>query len=425
MSLVVTGLSHHTSTLALREQLHFPEDAMAKAFLQLRKDLGPSGAVILSTCNRVEIYVHHDGDHDEVHEGIISFMCQWHGIDESTCEESLYTYANEDAIRHLFRVASSLDSLVVGEQQILGQVHDAYLVAHVEQATDKVISSMFQRAFAIAKKVRSKTKIGAGKVSVSSVAVDLAVSIFDSLEGKTVMTVGSGEMGELTLKHLAGRGVKHMIMANRSIEKAQELARQFDGEAIALADMATHLHRADIVISSTASPDYVLGPDHVKKALKQRAKSPIFVIDLAVPRDVDPAINDMDSVFLYDMDSLQEAADANLAARRDEIARCMEIVEAGADKFWGWTRGLAAEPAIVSMVGEVDSIRESELKKTLASLPHLADNDRDEIEYLTKRIVNKILQQPMRQLKDEVSNEEDPRSVLDLFKRLFGLKEIS
>ena len=334
----------------------------------------------------------------------------------------LYERADRDGVGHLFHVASSLDSMVVGEGQILGQVHDAYLLAQAEQATDKIISQLFQRAFSVAKDVRSRSGISEGKVSVGSVAVDLAVSIFIDLAGKTVMVIGSGKMGELALKSLVSRGVSHVLLVNRTQEKAAELADRIHGEPIALDDLEKHLHRADIVITSTGAHEHLLRAADFEKALRLRAHAPMFVIDIAVPRNVDPAVNDIDNVYLYDIDSLQQVTESNLEARRKEIAKCVEIVEAGIDHFWHWHQGLVAEPTIVSMSEELHAIRERELAKTLASLPDLTDKQREEVAYLSKRIVNSILQRPMTQLKREVAHH-DPNAVLHLVKRLFGLRE--
>lgn len=425
MSLVVTGLSHHTCGVELRERLHFPEGTIPAALFELRRRLEGAGVVILSTCNRVEIYAHHFTPAEEMHDIIVEFLGGWHAMPAGQFRNALYTYADHEAIGHLFRVASSLDSLVVGEQQVLGQVHDAFLVAQTEQATDKVMNSLFQKAFSVAKDVKTRTKLGEGRVSISSVAVDLAVSIFTSLKGKTVLVLGSGEMGVLTLRSLQSQGVDKMLMLNRSIEKAEALAEEFGGEAFGLDALDTHLHRADIVVSSTAAKEYVLKPTHFQSALRTRNSAPMFVIDIAVPRDVDPKVNELDAVFLYDMDSLQAAADANLAARRQEIARSMVIVDDGVKSFWRWWQGLVAEPTIVSMVEEWNAIRSAELDRTLSHLGDLTDAQRQEIEYLTKRIVNKLLQRPLAQLKQEVSSQSDPHSVLHLVKRLFGLKEVT
>lgn len=425
MSLVVSGLSHHTCDLELRERVAFDKTSTAAALIQLRKRLEDAGAVILSTCNRCELYVSHAGAPEDLHHEVRAFLSEWHDLPERTFKPALYELHDREAAGHLFRVASSLDSLVVGEQQILGQVHDAYLLAQSEQATDKVINALFQRAFTIAKRVRSQSSIGSGKVSIPSVAVDLAVSIFMELAGKTVMVVGSGDMGELTLKSLVDRGVGAVLVANRSIDSATELAREYNGAAVALDDIDGHLHRADIVISSTSAPGIVLKAAQLQQAIKKRSGEPMFVIDIAVPRDVDPAANNIDNVYLYDVDDLQEVANKNLEARRAEVDRCMEIVDAGVDQFAKWLNSLAAEPTIVSLSKEFHGIREREVAKTLARLgnEHLTqDQLNEEIEYMTKRIVNNILQQPLAQLKNETHDEDHPR-VIKLVQRLFGLKE--
>ncbi|MDX9972704.1 MAG: glutamyl-tRNA reductase [FCB group bacterium] len=422
MSVVVVGLNHRTGPVELRERLHFPPEAARNALQRLRKQLDGVGAVILSTCNRVELYASYATEPLELCAELRKFLSEWHGIPETEFRDHLYEYTEDEAVGHLFRVACSLDSMVVGENQVLGQVHDAYLLAQAEQSTDKIISALFQKAFSVSKSVRTHTAISEGKVSIGSVAVDLAVSIFMNLEGKTVMIVGSGKMGELTLKTLVSKGAGNLLMVNRSVEKAQELADMHGGEAIALDVMEDHLHRADIVVASTGAPGYILRPDHFHHALKQRAQQPMFVIDIAVPRNVDPAVNDLDNVYVYDVDDLQQVAEQNKEARRQEIDRCIEIVDEGVAQFMHWVHTLVAEPTIVEMSQELNTIRERELAKTLSSMPDLTDKQREEIEYMSKRIVNTILQRPMSQLKREMGHH-DPHTVLHLVKRLFGLKE--
>ncbi|MBI4557734.1 MAG: glutamyl-tRNA reductase [Candidatus Hydrogenedentes bacterium] len=422
MSLVVVGLSHHTSPIELRERLHFPETEISHALLQLRKRMDGAGAVVLSTCNRVETYVNHAAPPEELHREIRAFLSDAHQLPEAEFRPALYEYVDRDTVGHLFRVASSLDSMVVGENQILGQVHEAYLLAQSEQATDKIISAVFQKAFSVAKEVRSRTHISAGKVSVSSVAVDLAVSIFMDLADKTLMVIGSGEMGELTLKSLISKGVRRVLIVNRNREKGEALAAQCQGVYVPFDELGATLHRADILISSTAAPGFILQADDFQRALKPRGNEPIFAIDIAVPRDIDPAVNDLDNVYLYDVDDLQKVADENMEARRKEIAQCMELVDKGTEQFCRWMRGLIVEPTIVSMSTELNAIRERELAKTLQSLPDLTEKQRDEITYLSKRIVNTILQRPMSQLKQEAV-QQDPHVILHLVKRLFGLKE--
>ena len=422
MSLVISGLSHHTSDIALRDRVTFSEEKLPAALSELRERIDGAGVVIVSTCNRSEIYVNHAGSPADLHHEIRAFISEWSGVPPEELNAALYDYHDKEAIGHLFRVASSLDSLVVGEEQILGQVHDAYITAHSEQATDKVLNALFQKAFGVAKKVRSQTRIGAGKVSISSIAVDLAVSIFMDLSGETVLVIGSGEMGELTLKHLVNAGVGHVIVANRSLDKAEAVAKVYNGEAVALDALEQTLPRADIVISSTGAPGVILEAKQLQKALRERSQKPMFLIDIAAPRDIDANANELDNIYLYNIDDLQEVADKNLESRREEMDRSMELVDAGAERFCNWMRGLAAEPTIVSLSRELNEVRERELQKTLAQLPNLSDKDREEVEYLSKRIVNNILQRPLTRIKEEV-HDDDHLGVLQMVRRIFGLKE--
>lgn len=422
MTISLTGLSHHTCPVELRERLSFPEERLPAALLKLKQELHDGGAVILSTCNRVEVYTRDDAAPEQLQEQVRAFLSAWHTLEPHAFSEHLYEYHNREAVAHLFRVASSLDSMVVGEDQILGQVHDAYLVAQTEGATDKILNALFQRAFKVAKEVRTKTNINVGKVSVSSVAVELAASIFGDLSEKTVLVIGSGETGELALKSLVDRGVGKVLVANRTLSHAETIATQYSGEPLALADLSDFLHRADIIISSTAAKEPILHSADFQKALRKRDQAPMFVIDIAVPRDVDAAVGELDNVYCYDMDDLETVAAQNMESRRAEMAVCLEMVEQQVDRFIHWRQSLYAEPTIVSMTQELNAIRERELEKTLAGLPDLTDKQRAEVEYLTKRIVNNILQRPMSQIKQEVVKEDAGR-VIHLVKRLFGLEE--
>jgi len=422
MGVVAVGLSHHTSPLQLRERLYFPPETIPGALLELQDHLEGGAAVILSTCNRVEIYAHHDKDAAALCQDIRAFLAKWHGVPEEEFADSLYEYKGPEAVGHLFRVAASLDSLVVGEAQILGQVHEAFMLAQSQQTHDKVLSAMFQRAFSVAKQVRTETKIGAGKVSVASVAVDLAVSIFMDLADKTVLILGSGKMGETTLKSLLAAGVGRILLVNRSPEKAFTLAETLGGEAVPFEALEETLHCADIVITSTAATTPILTPGHFHRALKKRGNASIFVIDIAVPRNVDVKVNELDNVYLYDVDALQEVANENIEARREEVDKCLKIVDEGVEKFVQWMQSLAIEPAIVSISEEFHGIRERELQKLLAAYPDMPDEQREAITHMTRRIVNTILQRPMTQLKREVVTE-DAGFVLQLVRRIFGLKE--
>ncbi|MFP4499991.1 MAG: glutamyl-tRNA reductase [Candidatus Hydrogenedentota bacterium] len=423
MPLTVTGLSHHTSPVALRERMAFDPYALDAPLRALRQHLPEGGLAIVSTCNRVEVYTSSEAAPELAHKAVRAFLAAYHDLPEHAFARYLYHLDNREAVAHLFRVAASLDSMVVGEAQILGQVQEAFLAAQTAGTTDKILNQAFQTAFKIAKQVRTESDIAAGRVSVSSVAVELAVHIFENLADKTVLVIGSGETGKSTLTNLVNQGVARVLVANRTPEKAQELAAQFEGEAMALEDIDAHLHKADIVISSTAAKTPILQAKHFQQALKRRAQNPMFAIDIAVPRDIHPSVRTLDNVYLYDMDDLQEAANQNLEARRAQVATCQEMIDQQVTRFITWYLGLRAEPTIVSMRAELDAIRERELEKTLKVLgDSLEDAQRQEIEYLTKRIVNNILRQPMTQIKREIAQDE-ATSVLGVVKRLFGLSD--
>lgn len=422
MSLVVTGISHHTSSVALRERMAFAQDRIPSALHQLTKRFPGGGAVILSTCNRVEVYVRADEAPEKIEEVIRRFLSEWHNLPETEFVESLYELHGRDAVAHCFRVTSSLDSLVVGENQILGQVHDAFLLAQTENATDKILSALFQKAFKVAKEVKTKTTISEGRVSVASVAVELAVQIFGELMDKVVMVIGSGDTGELALKSLVAKGVSRVLVVNRSVENARTLADTHKGEAIALAGIHDHLHRADIIVSSTAAQEPILAAGDFQRALKKRNKAPMFVIDIAVPRDIAADVNTLDNIYLYNIDDLQQVANENLEARRAEVDQCMRLVEQQVDQFMRWRQGLYAEPAIVSMNNEFHAIREKEIARLFAQYPTLSEDQRNAIDYMSKRIVNQILQRPMVHMKEEMSSD-DPHRVVHLVRRLFGIEE--
>ncbi len=422
MTIAVAGISHRDTPVELRERLVIDEQALPRALATLKACFPNGGVVLINTCNRVEFYVSSPEPATEIFDTLRNFLAEWHRIPPEDFRGFVYERLGRDAVSHLFRVSSSLDSLVVGEQQILGQVHDAFLAAQQAGTVEKVTSALFQRSFKVAKEVRTRTGISEGKVSVASVAVDLAVSIFNDLRDKTTLLVGSGETAELALKSLVSRGAGRVILANRTLENAVALAEAYHGEAIGLDQLRNHLHRADIVISSTAAREPLLTVADFQHALRARNQEPIFAIDIAVPRDIDPGVDRMDNVYLYTIDDLQQAAEENLNQRREAAIEAERIIEREVDAFNTWQRRLFAEPTIVSMSQELHAIRERELEKTLAALPDLTDKQREEVAYLTKRIVNKILQRPMSQLKEEIA-QEDPHRIIHLVKRLFGLED--
>lgn len=422
MSLTVTGLSHHTSPVELRERMAFSPEDLPAALHRFKKAFPEGGVVLLSTCNRVEAYVRASAPPEQIHATVRQLFSELRRLPESDFIESLYEHDDRATVSHCFRVTAALDSLVVGENQILGQVHDAFLAAQTEQTVDKILSTLFQKAFKVAKEIKTKTTISEGKVSVASVAADLAVQIFGDLAGKTIMVIGSGETGELALKSLVAKGASRVIVVNRTLESARELAAAHSGEAAALDDIARHLHRADIVVSSTGAPMPILGAADFQRALRARNKAPMFVIDIAVPRDIAAEVHAMDNIYLYNIDHLQAVANENLEARRAEVDLCMRMVEQQVDQFMRWRQGLFAEPAIVSMSQEFHAIREREVERALAQLRHLNEEDQKAIDYMTKRIVNQILQRPMVQMKEEMSSG-DPHGVLHIVRRLFGIEE--
>ncbi len=323
MDIVVVGLNHRTASISLREKLALSPDEQTKALMQLRSSKGAKEATLLSTCNRVEAYLA-AADAAVAQRAIKDFFAS--RFDAPTLPTLLYEHAAPRSIEHLFGVASGLDSMVVGETEILGQVKEAYQRAVAAGATGSILNRLFQKAFQVAKQVRSTTQIGAGNVSVGSVAVDLAEKIFGDLSRCQVMILGAGEMSEATARTLQSRGVRSVLVSNRSFDRAQALATQLGGRAIRFDDWGTDLAAVDIVISSTAAPHHILTRDKLAPLLSTRHHRPLFLIDIAVPRDIDPACNDLGGVFLYNIDDLQGIAQQNLAARRQEIARCEEII---------------------------------------------------------------------------------------------------
>ncbi len=425
MSLLVAGLNHASCPLEVRERLAFPADGLPAAYQRLSGAVPGAGAVILSTCNRVEIYLSLWDSGlaaSAAVEKAVGFLADFHGVPADCFRDTLYVIEDDAVPGHLFRVASGLDSLVVGETQIHGQVHDAYLAARAADSVDKVLNGLFQRAFSVAKAVRTDTAIGEGKVSVSSVAVDLAVSIFGDLAARTVFVVGSGDMAGLTLRHLVEHGAQRITVANRDAARATRLAQPYGGEVVAFDALGDRLHEADIVVSSTAAPGFILDRGHFAAALRRRAYQPMFVIDIAVPRDINPDVAALDNVYLCDIDGLQKSAQANLEARRREFDRALEIVERKAASCSEWLRRLSVEPAITGMAKKLDAIREREVERTFAELPDLTEDEREAIRRMSDRLVRRILDRPIAHFKHEATRE-DPSALVHLARRLFGLDE--
>ncbi len=423
MTIVLTGLSHHTSPLALRERLMVPAEQLPNVLAMLQAQLGPeAGVAIVSTCNRLEVYVCADEAPQVLHKRITAFLGVINRLAESEFAGFLYHIANTESVQHLFRVAASLDSMVVGENEIMGQVQQAYQVARTAGTLNRTLSVMFQRALKCGKRVRAETAIGAGKVSVASVAVDMAESILKNLSDTTAMIVGSGKVSELSLKSLVEHGVGKVLVLNRTLERASALASRYRGEAIILEALPCHLHRADIVISSTGAADLILRRADFERAIEQRGRAPMFVIDLAVPRDIEHEAMQVDNVYCYDIDDLHGASERNLRKRQNEIDACEAIIRAEIENYLAWQRRLNVEPLISAMTRQFHDLREQELQRVLEKLPDLSENAQKELEAMSRRLVNSFLHKPIAAIKAETTGEHKDALVY-LAQQLFGIEE--
>lgn len=420
MTIILAGVSHHRTPLEVRERLFFAPDAMPDWLDRLGRYNGLEERVILSTCNRVEVYSF-AASFDEGVGAIRSFLSEARGAAAETLRSHLYVLRDEEAMRHLFLVASSLDSMVVGEPQILGQVKEAYRLARESGHAGKNLASLFSRAFQVAKKVRERTAIGEAPVSVSSVAVDLARKIFGSLADRTVLLLGAGEMAELAARHLAAQGASAILVANRTLARAQELALALGGRAVDYQNLTGELAAADIVIASTGAPHVVLDRGRVAAALDLRRDRPMFLIDIAVPRDVDPRVNELENVYLYDIDDLQTVASANLQGREKEAEQGRLIVEEELRTFLRRRKAEELSRTFAAIRVQAESFREGELAKTLNRLPGLDEKQRQALEAMTRAIVNKLLHHPFAHLREMAAEQADEKTI-EFVQRLFGLE---
>ena len=398
MNIIVVGLSHKTASVDIREKVAFAPTQMDKP---LRAVVGLeeiSEAVIVSTCNRVEIYAV-TRDIAGGMARIKRFLADYHNLPLETLESHLYGLHGDEAIRHVFRVASSLDSMVVGEPQILGQIKTAYGYAAEYKSSGIILNRFLHKAFSVAKRVRTETKIASSAVSVSFAAVELAKKIFGDLSDKTVMLVGAGEMCELAAKHFLTNGARGVMVTNRTFERAERLADELEGRAIRFEDMFAYLHQADIILSSTGAPHTIIGPKDVEEVIRRRRMKPMFFIDIAVPRDIDPRVNDVENVYLYTVDDLQEVVAANLQQRGEEAKKAEGIVEQEIGQFATWLSSLGITPTVVALRSRFDEIRKAELEKTLANWKDLPPDGQKRLEALTSAIMNKLLHPPTSLLK--------------------------
>lgn len=419
MELIVLGLNHKTAPIEIRECLAFQAEDLERAFSHAQTLPSLKENMILSTCNRVEIYSVTQETEKAIYE-LQGFLSQFHHLPLKEFEDSLYVHTGNEAVQHIFRVASSLDSMVVGEPQILGQIKSAYESAVHHKTSGLVLHRLLHRAFHVAKRVRTETRIGNSSVSISSVAVELAQKIFETLEEKAVLLIGAGEMCELAAQHLISGGVGRVLVTNRTHERALSLAQKFKGEAIPFEEIYQGVKRADIVISATDARQYILEHDQVARIMRERKRKPIFFIDIADPRNIDPRVNDLESVYLYNIDHLQKVANDNIQDREKEARKAESIVQQEVVKFVGWYQSLGFTPTIAALRNKFEEIRQKELEKTFSRLPNLSDREKNSLDALTSAIINKILHDPLSLLKRV---KEDGRAdlYLDTIQTLFQL----
>ncbi len=419
MALFVAGLSHKNAPVELRERLAVEEDKLR----ELLRDVAATGlvqeALILSTCNRVEVYGVAEAP-GEARAVAFRHLCQHRGVSLGLVEPLLYTHLDQDAVRHAFRVAASLDSMMIGEPQILGQVKDAFALAQACETVGPHLHTLFAQAFAVAKRVRTETEIARHAVSVAFAAVELAKKIFTGLGGKAVLLVGAGKMSELAARHLVEQGAFPIYVTNRTWARAQEMARALSGTAVPFDELEMALAGVDIVVTSTGAPEPVITREAVQRVMHGRRARPLFFIDIAVPRDVEEGVDTLDAIYRYDIDDLKQVVDANIRERLREAQRAEGLVEREIGKFAARQNDVEVIPTIVSLRERLEGIRTGEVRKTLARLPDASPETRQAIDALSTAIVNKILHTPITKLR-ESSRAGVHRSWLELVHELFGL----
>lgn len=423
MHIIAVSLNHHTAPVEVRERFTFSDERLPEALLRLKQTKSILEGVIVSTCNRTEIYAVVDRLHMCGHY-IRGFMENWFGISRDQFVHYLSIHEDQEAIKHLFRVACGLDSMMIGETQILGQVRSSFLTAQKEAATGTFFNMLFKQAITLAKKVHTETGIGESAVSVSYAAVELGKRIFGDYHNKSVMIIGAGKMGELTVKHLHANGASKVIVANRTIARAEELAARWNGIACSMDNVKSMLteHGVDIVISSTGAEGYVLSREQMDEVMKSRSNKPLFVIDIAVPRDFDPEIAMSDRVFLYDMDDLQAIVESNINLRRREGEKVEELIKQEIIVFQQWYRLLGVSPVIRALQEKAALIHKETMESLINKLPDLEERELKIIHKLSKSIVNQMLHDPILRVK-ELAAERHGDDAVKMFSHLFALEE--
>jgi len=419
MDFVVAGGNPRTAPVEVRERLTVTPGHLGLVLTELREKCAVSGGVWLQTCNRTEVYATVP-DTAGVPEGLIGFLAQKAGFAVEEFRPCVYLYTSRATVEHLFRVAAGLDSMILGETEILGQVRQAYEEARDRGFTDRLLNALFQHAVAVGKRVRAQTRIDQNPVSVSYAAVQMAKKVVGCLQGLTVLVIGAGEMGSLTARYLVEAGVKAVLVSNRSYERALALAAQLGGQAVRFDQLPLYLARADIVISCTNAPHLVISPAVVAEALSLRPGRPLVFIDIAVPRDVDPRVAELPGVSLYDIDDLQQVVESNLARRQELAARAGEILAEEVQSFWEWVRTLSVVPVITALKEKAEAIKQTELRRAFNRLGRVDPRQERIITRLADSIVNQLLHDPIVNLKRLVA-EGDGSQYAAALQRLFGL----
>jgi glutamyl-tRNA reductase len=419
MNLTLVGISHRSAPVEVRERMNIHESRLAGALGDLVARDGIREALILSTCNRVDLAA--TGEEGSESEPLLRrFLADYHHCEPAAFDRHLYWYHDGDVVRHLFRVASSLDSMIVGEPQILGQFKQAYRVAREAGALSGPLREISEQALAVGRRVRRETGLGASAVSVSYAAVELARKIFGTLRGKTIFILGAGKMSELAARHLAASGATSILVANRTFERARELAVEFGGTAVPFESVPEHLDQADIVISSTGAPGFVITKSAAADLLGKRKQRPMFFVDIAVPRDIDPAVNELDNAFVYDIDDLEQVVRENREERRRESARAERIVEEEVERTMRRLASRELAPTIVALEQRLEDIRRAEIERHRGRLAELTPDQRETMEALTRGILSKILHGPITEMKSRAGGPEHG-ALVKLVRRMFGV----
>jgi glutamyl-tRNA reductase len=414
MSLVVVGINHRTAPVEVRERVVFEPERIPTALRELRSLPTVHESVIVSTCNRTELYCVIEGSQQQRRQ-LSEWLQRYHGLGMSI-DHSLYHHDEHEAVAHTFAVASGLDSMVLGEPQILGQLKDAYRLAHEAGATGPVLNRLFQCAFSVAKRVRTETKIGANAVSVASAAVAIARTVFASFDTRTALMVGAGETVALAARHFHADGLRRMIIANRSVDRAQELATEFHGFAISLEDIADHLHEADIVVASTAAPGTIVTRAMTEQALRTRKRKPMFMLDLAVPRDIDADVAELEDVYLFTIDDLQTVVNENLEGRRQAAREATDLIESEVERFTHSLRTRDAAPLIRRLRAEADRTRQQTLEQALQMIAHGRTHE-EALQFLANTLTSRLIHVPSQHLRDAA--ETGDTEVLEALARIY------